>query len=469
MPAAPSLFLGPRQVGQIDIVGTPEEVSYIDEFLYGEENHYWLFWLPAPMRELDLPWNGYGVSSSNEGDDFTVKVQVVSDPDPELHNEFAVTELVGDQIVVSVKARPWPAPYDSDAFYKETLTHEFAHVAMLLLEQARGTEWLVETLCDIFGAPTSAWEAGPWAARVKESAAETFKDVMFPGRRFDNRTQRRLQEDRFQDFLGVFVDASFGMPLEANRTLRSWQNVQPFEGGLGYHSRTTGPSSSTPGQASHFAAMWFANSRDSDIVMQFPPEGSLTLRGYMPFIDGPENDLLVMVNWWGFENPQAGPIFVSPTLLSSDDFHVISSDWDGTDPGAVNYTAPDWSHALSPPDDLGEFTGLGLTIEAVDLNDFSSPIPPSQPDLGHWPWIDMEQQAAIHTFPPHPWPTYPPWPYKGIPGEIASAGAGAGTRRNRRRIVGGVSTGEPLPVAIRSATGSPRIESAGALGGATRN
>lgn len=90
--------------------------------------------------------------------------------------------------------------------FVECLTHELGHAAMLCLENLYGTDYLQETVCDIFGRPTSEWNPTglAWDSRVVEAAAETFKDIAYPNSLYNNRTKNRISQFRFQDFIQLF-------------------------------------------------------------------------------------------------------------------------------------------------------------------------------------------------------------------------------------------------------------------------
>lgn len=106
--------------------------------------------------------------------------------------------LIRDDLVSGGAGAEWAG----DAFFIECIAHELGHASMFLLEQNYGASFVHTNLCDIFGKPTTAWDnpSDAWEDRVAEMAAESFKDMVYPGRVYDNRTNGELAEARFEDF-----------------------------------------------------------------------------------------------------------------------------------------------------------------------------------------------------------------------------------------------------------------------------
>jgi hypothetical protein len=90
--------------------------------------------------------------------------------------------------------------------FNEILVHEMGHVAMGLLIEMYGLDYVRDNLCEMFGASTSQWDSPsiPWEYRVVEAAAETFKDFAYPGRLYNNRTQLKLPISLAADFMKLF-------------------------------------------------------------------------------------------------------------------------------------------------------------------------------------------------------------------------------------------------------------------------
>lgn len=85
-------------------------------------------------------------------------------------------------------------------FYMETIAHELGHV----VAGVRSTQH--PTLQSEFATMVSgsgSWTGGTWEERYLEAFAEIFKDVFFPGRKFDNRTAHKLNRGRFDAYLDL--------------------------------------------------------------------------------------------------------------------------------------------------------------------------------------------------------------------------------------------------------------------------
>lgn len=138
-------------------------------------------------------FNG-GISSLQDNDRKDIWVRFVADPLPDMEDEFAATKKEGDQYFIDV----WnqldnpsrPPPYNTKAFFQETIVHEIGHCITFMLIENYGN-WVIDELVSIFGGP---WNTGPWVGQTIEAAAETFKDGVFPGRQFDNRTNLQIED-----------------------------------------------------------------------------------------------------------------------------------------------------------------------------------------------------------------------------------------------------------------------------------
>lgn len=144
--------------------------------------------------------------------------------DSTLHNSFALTQYLTDQVdschrqmhdnikIASNLDNPnrpgneggHPVGYYAgDQFYKETVIHELGHVVGSMADASQRT-----ALAACFDRGPTSWLAGlnnegAWEDRVTEGFAETFKDVFFPGRKFDNRTRVKLPQANFSRFLDI--------------------------------------------------------------------------------------------------------------------------------------------------------------------------------------------------------------------------------------------------------------------------
>jgi hypothetical protein len=74
--------------------------------------------------------------------------------------------------------------------FRRTVLHECGHIAIARLvlddrkefwggeDKTPTSEQRIQKLCDLFGAPRSAWDSGPWFDQVQEAVAETVKDML---------------------------------------------------------------------------------------------------------------------------------------------------------------------------------------------------------------------------------------------------------------------------------------------------
>lgn len=95
---------------------------------------------------------------------------------------------------------------------RDVVAHELGHVILSYVVEAYGAS-AITALCDMFGAPESAWDSGAWRTQVKEAVCETFKDSILKlsfGRWNnvrDNRTDWHLPEDQWDNWLDVMFKA----------------------------------------------------------------------------------------------------------------------------------------------------------------------------------------------------------------------------------------------------------------------
>lgn len=153
-----------------------------------------------------------------------VEFDFSSQPPPQLHNAFAYTSVGGnfdschkpisDTVTVlsdlddpNRAGDEGGAPrgtWAGDKFFMETIHHELGHCIAQRFSEAD-----IAAICACFGLPASAWSAPydsvPWEQQVRESFAETFKDIYLPRglRKFNNRTKHRLLRSKYEDFFVI--------------------------------------------------------------------------------------------------------------------------------------------------------------------------------------------------------------------------------------------------------------------------
>lgn len=138
------------------------------------------------------------------------------------HSDFACTRQNADGSFVMIIRSDLDKPgrdtqyghlYEGKDFYQETVLHELGHVVQFHLSNASPDH---DAFCAIFGAASGQWNpvGAPWQNRVQEAVAETFKDLAFSGRKFDNRTLYRLPAAQLNAFVaklgGGAVVQTFG-------------------------------------------------------------------------------------------------------------------------------------------------------------------------------------------------------------------------------------------------------------------
>jgi len=136
----------------------------------------------------------------------TLTVTWAADPSPDYHHEYAVT-TGGTTIVL----RQDLGPDDVDLFY-DIFFHEVGHVVTFELMKVHPDldDQLSEIFrTDLFFARDANASGGTWQRSANEAAAETFKDTWSPRRKWDNRTNFRLQsQEEFDAFVALYL--SFG-------------------------------------------------------------------------------------------------------------------------------------------------------------------------------------------------------------------------------------------------------------------
>lgn len=214
-----------ESVWPFENVATAQQVAWIDEA--------WLVWEQIPRRYLQTP-NGNPINRTDlrRREDFKARagdgpwrnggpaggaltvdwmVEFVSEPNPKQpHHSFAYTWAPGDPDNPHVGARCWttwilkdlddpsrPPPFNTEAFFKETIWHEMGHVVVGILSESWGGGYVQSEIQAIFG---GAWNTGQWEQQALEAACETWKQFMFPERQYDNRTYRQLRSDRYERY-----------------------------------------------------------------------------------------------------------------------------------------------------------------------------------------------------------------------------------------------------------------------------
>lgn len=158
-------------------------------------------WVQDAISTCNFPFDGLSVSV-----EFTWGTPPVAN-----HSAFACTvSNGGGSYTVTLRPDlddPNRDPlYNGKSFYEETVVHELGHVAQMALADSSAQH---DSFCDMFGAPHTDWtisEATPqgWETAVVEAVAETFKDMWFPDRKFDNRTRWKLASNETGAFAAMF-------------------------------------------------------------------------------------------------------------------------------------------------------------------------------------------------------------------------------------------------------------------------
>lgn len=416
-----------------------------------------------------------------------------------------------------------PEPYSGEAFYKDVVLHEMGHVILALIMDRLGESVAKSLICGLFDAPLSAWDSGTWGGQVKEAFAETFKDMVYAERTMDNRTQWRLPARNWEAWKDVSIDAVLAAPTgrgffeTARKNPAAFHTPRIGDNPVGsidptrFHSVDGIPEEPIPGDVYEINSRFkdgevipkaddedqtgstipsrYTYWQDSDL-RRFLVSGDTHLhwlhpaartsinaerRLYCPPDPGDELTLgLYVMNapgvWPSNVGPQPWSAFVATDFTITAEWYVVDSieelptskaeafhletfevTNDSPTTNELVYTAPAYS--------LGEtqllvlaFTSEGMfPTFAVGFN-------------SELPWqISWRYRGPAETAPG--WYD-PPWPYGG---EIASAGADAGTvRLGSVRVAGGGPIRPPRALGATAGVALPSIEAADTTPGSHR-
>lgn len=90
------------------------------------------------------------------------------------------------------------------SFFKEVVVHELGHVVSSWLNEEQ-----IDEICDLFGGARHNWSGDvsdshvKWEDLIKEAQAEFFKDVFYPDRLFDNRTNWQMPKANFDSWAAI--------------------------------------------------------------------------------------------------------------------------------------------------------------------------------------------------------------------------------------------------------------------------
>lgn len=176
-------------------------------------------------------------------------VTVSFGPQPGDHEYFAYTTVNGDGTAGVIFDDSFPnfeAPFDGEAFARETVAHEFSHMAQAYLGGREGA------ILALFEPAGGSWAGGEWEDHVQEADAETMKDALteiLPSpstfRKFTNRTNFHLPAENFAAWLALHNDGiedtahasvSLGGSIDVTGTLDEVRGAAPDE--YGYHERS---------------------------------------------------------------------------------------------------------------------------------------------------------------------------------------------------------------------------------------
>lgn len=355
--------------------------------------------------------------------------QMDGSPTPTFDRRRVIRILIREDLASGGAGQQW----SGRAFLTESLVHELGHVALLMLIDLYGEEYVVQTLSEIFGRPESAWnsESIPWEDRTIECVAEAFKDVAFPLRRYDSRTTYKLPRARLADFTELMFDYLQFPYWRAQNTFPMTVREDQFFNNLGATSRVRDaniaevffrPPSITSSQPPATLAG----------IYEWPPRGSMELHWNYNWAPAPDFgvawDDLVFVDF----NPPGEPgtfckinlgiVWVgyggSEQFFASDFNPFLRDEFDNAPPIAGDMT-------LFPTDDGGllgsapeegvraliGFEGNG-PVPKADLWEFDGPHFPGEwfdNRIGMpytWPWVDWSLKAARGLVIQIPWP-YP--------------------------------------------------------------
>jgi hypothetical protein len=180
-----------------------------------------------------------------------VTIKWVPEPAAPGHSEFAATFFTAG--VPGVSGPNWEIQvrdtmgtdamdpqWQGQDFYQETLAHELGHVLTRVVMLRLGEDEAIAAFRELFDAPTAPWNTGPWEGRLEEAVAEFFKDMIWPTRRYDSRTNLKLPRAHFEAWKNVMVDQAVAAPEDVIQyeTRSAWQyafvggSIHQHDGGL---------------------------------------------------------------------------------------------------------------------------------------------------------------------------------------------------------------------------------------------
>jgi hypothetical protein len=294
-------------------------------------------------------------------------IEFTPDPDPSLHNEFAVTNWSYDSNVATTEiasvAPNWPYPWTGPRFMQETVAHELGHALFASLSEANR-----QAIAAMFGAasddpeilapPGSAWED-----RIQEGIAETFKDAFLPRRyrSYSNRTNHKISYSRFPEFRALWRTATVeagGEELPEGETAVPAYDEDIFA--VGHTQVAIGPPAEDlliPGEGKD--GIW--ETLFTNMIFNLGHNGQL--RSASKF-EGWVKDGTVL-NYSFTIRPEyfLDAPYVDPEIFPKyQDFRLIWEIFKATIPGAAlaEYTklrAAEWAKTLDPGEFTGEYSG----------------------------------------------------------------------------------------------------------------
>jgi hypothetical protein len=202
----------------LDPIGFPFLQAVRDAAVVPTEDGGWTVWEPPRFPywiDENYTFNDAGLRQFDSSDNpVSLNLQlsfVVGDPHPESpENELGYGGFDGTDFFIILNNAvgvSYPGWDDMNAVH-DVVAHELGHILQKLYEERYSTTQFRDALRDIFEAPSAQLSTGPWVDRLEEGFAETFKDVYLKDehRKYDNRTNHRLSEDRFQDFLDLIQE-----------------------------------------------------------------------------------------------------------------------------------------------------------------------------------------------------------------------------------------------------------------------
>lgn len=324
-----------------------------------------------------------------------------------------------------------PGPFGGEQFLIECIQHETGHIVQVMLRALYGDDYLRKCTCDIFGRPEAEWDTGAWQDRVIEASAEVFKDLMLPGRKYDNRTNVPLPETRLADFEQLYVEY-------AETSYWSYENT--------IHPNYFDTGSGDFGSARHFG--WFDNHASSQPFAIFArPDiahgGSVYLPSYTDAFGRrslhwpPEGDTLRVhwnFDWHAYGAPLDGEATAPPGRAWAD----MDATYEAKVQFQVSFYPVDMALQLS----MDVPTAPLLAEDVWDVNPIDNPTgkgthnitwPPGLPDEGVVVILRMGKAGAWA----HPRPDAPPvddppllpfevtWRWVDDPAELAASFGGA--------------------------------------------